>query len=70
MVNKTNHPSRKGVPIKPSKGGRTKRYTFSMTPEDWTELNRQTQVANVSLNDWLHNAIHHAKSQQADPSPP
>lgn len=51
--NRTNHPSRAGVPITPNKGGRTKRHTFAMTPETWQRLQAIVKEQGISLNDWL-----------------
>lgn len=51
--NRSNHPPRAGVAIKPSKGGRTKRYTFVMTPETWERLQMIVKEQGVSFNDWL-----------------
>lgn len=51
--NRTNHPPRSSIAIKPSKGGRTKRHTFAMTPETWQKLQAIVERDSVSLNDWL-----------------
>ena len=55
--NRTNHPPREGVKLKPSKGGRTKRHNFAMTPEAFTKMQADAKVRGISLNDWLDEKI-------------
>jgi len=55
--NRTNHPPKAGIFVKPSKGGRTKRHTFAMTPETWQKLRAIVEREKISLNDWLNNKV-------------
>lgn len=51
--NRTNHPPRQGVPITPSKGGRTKTKTFFLTEEEHRKLTQAIKKSGLSANDWL-----------------
>ncbi len=48
------HPSRKGVILKPSKGGRTKRFpTVWMTPEEHANFQRVLAERNLTPTGWV-----------------
>lgn len=55
--NTTNHPTRKGIGIKPSKGGRIVRRTFALTVADDHILQAKANALGISLNDFLARAI-------------
>ena len=54
--NTTNHPPRAGIKLIPSKGGRTKRHNFAMTPETFAKIQADAKAKGQSLNDWLDEA--------------
>jgi len=55
--NRTNHPSRRGVRLNPSKGGRTDRLEVRITPESKAALMELAKAAGVSAADLIEQWI-------------
>jgi len=50
---KTKRPSRKGIAIKPYKGGRTKRFECRLTEAEEMIVNALVETSGLSKSDWL-----------------
>lgn len=50
---KTKRPSRKGIAIKPYKGGRTKRFECRITEAEEMIVNALVKASGLSKSDWL-----------------
>lgn len=52
--NRTNHPSRAGIKLKPSKHGRTERlHGIRITPEALARLNKIIEKSGKTRGDWI-----------------
>lgn len=56
--NKTNHPSRKGIKLKPEKPHKTERFPdVRLTPEELAMLNAILEYTGVTVATWLTSTI-------------
>lgn len=52
-MKKIKRPSRKGIAIKPYKGGRTKRFECRLTEAEEMIVNALVEASGLSKSDWL-----------------
>jgi hypothetical protein len=56
-MNKAKRPSRKGVPIKAHKGGRTARFEARLSPAENAVILQLVKASGLSKSDWLMSVV-------------